>query len=432
MDDQSEEEERPIRYAARQPILALDETVIGYKLLFRTGVARHFGLQETDSASRRVIDASALLGLNVLCDNRLAFIGCTRDVLLENSLQFLPPGNVVAEIAGSVTPDESIEDACRTLKNVGYRIALDDFTVNDPREALTHFADFLKVDIKRRSWDDVERIARTHGSQEFGLVAEQVDTWDEFDHTRRAGYQFFQGYFFRKPESMRTRVATSNHAIYLRLLKAVHKPEMSWPEVEDLIKKDAPLYFRLLRYLNSAILGLRCEVRSVNQALNILGENDLRRWCRLAGAFEMSRNRPSDLMLAALVRARFGELIAPKVAHGEADLFLVGLLSLMDAVLEIPMSAVIDGLHLDSASEQLLLENSGALKPLYELLWALEQGSWRQVIKTCLRIDLDEREVAAAYTQAMEWAQEMTAPMQPSAADTLGDCDQHGMGARAT
>lgn len=409
MGDCREDEERPVRYAARQPILAIDETVIGYKLLFRTDVVNHFSVQDANCASRTAIDASSLLGLDVLCDNRLAFISCTRDVLLENSLAFLPADKVVAEIRTGVTADEAVEDACRDLKNAGFKIALDDFAANDPREPLTHFADFIKVDIRHRPWEDIQRIARTHGNHSFGLVADKVETWEEFDHTRQAGFQFFQGYFFRKPETMRTRVATSNRTIYLRLLRAISRPEMDWREVEELIKKDAALYFRLLRYLNSAALGIRSEVRSVNQALNYLGENELRRWCRLAGAFEMSKHRPSDLMLSALVRAQFGELMASKVEHGDADLFLVGLLSMMDAILEIPMSAVIDGLALDLESVALLQENHGPLQPIYELIWALERGVWRSVLRICNALKLDEREVAKAYTSAMEWAQSVTA-----------------------
>ncbi len=408
----NEPEERPVRFAARQPILAADETVIGYKLLFRTDVVDHFAGRETDRTSRNAIDTSSMLGLNVLCDNRLAFIGCSRDVLLENALLSLPAESVVAEIGPEIVPDEAVEDACRALKNAGYKIALDDFTVNDPREPLTHFTDFLKVDVKKRTWDEIQRITRTHGNHTFGLMAEKVETWEDFDMTRKAGFHYFQGYFFHRPETMRTRVATANQAAYLRLLQAISRPELDWHEVEDLIKRDAAIYFRLLRYINSAGMGLRHEVRSVSQALALMGENDLRRWCRMAGAFEMSKNRPSDLMLSALVRGRFGELMGDKFEHGEADLFLVGLLSLMDAILEIPMSAVIDGLPLDQDSTDLLLENKGVLLPLYELIWSVERAAWGPVVRLCYQLGVNEERVAECYSKAMEWAQSVTTPTE--------------------
>ena len=403
-----EDDARPVRYATRQPILAADETVIGYQLMFRTDVASHFAWKESEGASRAAIEISSLLGLNVLCNNRLAFIHCTRDVLLENYLSFLPAARVVVEVGREILPDEAIEGACRALKNAGYKIALDEFTISDPRKSLIDLADFLSVDIKQAFWEDILRVTRSYGNDCHGLLAENVETWDEFEYAQRAGFHYFKGYFFRKPEMIRTRAMPSNRVTYLRLLQAVSKPALHWEELEDLIKKDAAFYYRLLRYLNSAALGIRGEIRSVNQALTLMGENELRRWCRLAGAFELSGERPSDLVLAALVRARFGELVQDRVEHGAVDLFLIGLLSLMDAILQVPMSVIIDGLPLDPDSVAMLVDNAGPLVPLYRLVWALERGAWGAVVRACDQLELPEEYVAEAFSNAMGWAQSMT------------------------
>ena len=397
-----------VRYAARQPILAADETVIGYKLLFRTDLVSHFAWNSSEGASRAAIEVSSLLGLNVLCDNRLAFIHCTRDVLLADYLSFLPAGKVVAEIGREVEPDAAIRQAALDLKRRGFKIALDGFTIDDPRTPLLDLADFLAVDIQHISWEHILRLTRSYGNQSLGLLAENVETRHEFEQALKAGFHYFQGFFFRKPETMRTRGITSNGVTYLRLLQAVSKPEMQWDEIENLIKKDAALYYRLLRYLNSSIFGIRGEIRSVNQALTILGENELRRWCRLAGVFELSSERPSDLVLAALVRARFGETMQDKVEHGKADLFLLGLLSLMDAILQIPMSLVIDGLPLDADSTAVLIDNAGPLLPFYRLVWALEHGAWGAVARACDHLELTEESVADAFSSAMGWAQSIT------------------------
>ena len=298
----------------------------------------------------------------MLCDNRLAFIQCTRDVLLKKYITFLPANKVVAQIGGNELPDGAVEEACRALKAAGYKFAFDEFTARDPRESIIDLADFLVVDIKQVSWEDILRVTKTYGNQNLGLLAGNVETREEFEYAQKAGFYYFKGYFFRKPEMIRTRAVPAHRVTYLRLLQAVSRPEMQWDEIENLIKKDAALYLRLLRYLNSSIFGIRGEVQSVNQALTILGENELRRWCRLAGAFELSGDRPSDLILAALVRARFGELVQNRVEHGPADLFLVGLLSLMDAILQIPMSLVIDGLPLDAG------DASGQCRPFASLV----------------------------------------------------------------
>ena len=399
---------RPVRCAARQPILAADETVIGYRLLFRTGLVSHFAWNASDGASRAAIEISSLLGLNVLCDNRLAFIHCTRETLLENYLLFLPAEKVVAEIEPGVSPDGPIEAACRSLKREGYKIALADFMVDDPRKPLLDLADYLTIDVKQTPWEQILRLTRTYGNQSLGLLAENVETREEFQSALKAGFHYFQGFFFRKPETMRTHGMASNRITYLRLLQAVSRPEMQWDEIEDLIKKEPALYYRLIRYLNSATFGIRGGVRSLSQALTLLGENELRRWCRLAGAFELSGDRPSDLILSALVRARFGELMEGQIEHGDADLFLLGLLSLMDSILEIPMSLVIDGLALDSASTAMLLDNTGPLLPLYRLVWALERGAWGAVVRACDQLRLSEESIAEAFSAAMSWAQSMT------------------------
>lgn len=408
-EDSSEEDARPVRYAARQPVLAADETVIGYKLLFRSGVVDHFAWNHCDGASRTAIEISSLLGLSVMCDNRLAFIHCTRDVLLENHLTFLPGDKVVAEIGCEVEPDAAVEAACGRLKRAGYKIALDNFKAGDSRAPLVEHADFLAVDFQQATWDEILQVTHAYHNRDLGLLALNVDSRQEFESGQKAGFHYFQGFFFRKPEMMRTRTMPSHRMAYLRLLRALSKPDLDWDEVEDLIKRDAPLYYRLLRYLNSALFGMRGEVRSVSQALVLLGESELRRWCRLAGAFELSAGRPSDLILSALVRARFGELMQDHVEHGNTDLFLLGLLSLMDAILQIPMGLVLEGLPLEAGSRTMLLDNEGPLLPFYRLVWAVERGAWGAVVRACSQLGVSEEYVAECFSRAMGWAQSVTA-----------------------
>jgi c-di-GMP-related signal transduction protein len=398
----------PVRYAARQPILSANQKVIGYKLLFRTGIKSYFTSDDSGDANRTIINVSSLLGLTTLCDNRLAFISCPREILLEKYLTLLPPDKVVAEIPETDSLDAEVQLAWRQLKNSGYKIALSNFTLDDPREPLAAFADFMKMDIKKTPPKDAAKIVARYRGQRTRMLAENVDTREDFEFAREAGFRYFQGYFFRKPERMHARSVSSSHVTCLQLLRSVSMPEMNWQEVEELIKRDAMLYYRLLRYLNSAAFGFRDDVHSVRQALITLGEDPFRRWCRLAVIFEMSESRPSDLMLSALVRARFGELIGEKVEHGNSDLFLLGLLSLMDAILEIPMGMVLDGLPLDLEIKTLLLEHKGRLSPLFHLfhlLIAVDAGAWKTVVGLCNQLDIPEEYVAVSYRSAMEWAE---------------------------
>jgi c-di-GMP-related signal transduction protein len=395
------------RYVARQPILTPDERVFGYELLFRSDAANHFRSTDPTDATRSVIDMSSLLGLGVLCDNTLAFINCNRDILLSEFITLLPPENVVLEILSTVPPDDEVMQACTQLKRAGVKIALDDYVVDDPREPLAYFADFIKVDLKQTSLTDAGLIVASHRAV-CRMIAMKVETRQDFQFAKKAGFQLVQGYFFRRPQMVRTWTGSANQAIHLSILNAVLKPELDLKEVEDLIKKDATLCFRLLRYLNSPMFGFRAEICSVRQALLILGENEVRRWCRLAVTLEMAHGRTSDLMLTALTRAHFCELVGPTVVDGDVDLFLLGLLSLMDAILEIPMAAVVDALSVHQDIKSALMQKDSRLSALYNLMLSVEAGEWPEVARLCEDMHVSEPFISESQWKAMEWAQQVS------------------------
>ena len=400
-----EEDQRPARFAARQPILSASEKVMAYKLLFRTDFKDYFPSVEGDAASRAVIDMSSLIGLDTLCNDRLAFIVTTRGTLLGEYLALLPPDKTVAEIPDSLLADAEVVSACTELKRTGCKIALSGFTLDDHRECLDGIADFIKIDIKQTTLVDVATLIQRYRNAGPRLIAEKVETREDFEFCKSVGFSWFEGYFFRKPETMHARGVQSNRIVFVRLLMAVSKPELDLREVEELIKSDPTLYLRLLRYLNSAIFARRIEVKTISQALAILGENEIRRWCRLSGMLELSKNRPSDLAISALVRARFGELIGTRVEHGDSDLFQIGMLSMMDAILEIPMREVLEGLPLESEARTVLMENKGPLSLIYHLILAVEGGMWQSVAELSADLNIQQDFVAQAQWQAMEWAQ---------------------------
>jgi c-di-GMP-related signal transduction protein len=239
------------------------------------------------------------------------------------------------------------------------------------------------------------------------LLAEKVETREEFLAAKQAGFVYFQGYFFRRPELMQAREIPANRANYLRLLQAISRPELDARELEDAIKHEASLCYRLLRYLNSPVFGFSAQIKSIRHALAILGEREVRRWLRLVVTLSATQNKPSDLVLSALVRARFGELLAPKIKHGESDLFLVGLLSLMDAILEVNMGLVLEGISLDQESRAVLLGESSMLSGFYRLMLAQETGDWQTVSSTNAELHLADSFVAESHWQAMQWAREM-------------------------
>jgi c-di-GMP-related signal transduction protein len=404
--------EKPTPCLARQPILTKDEKVLGYELLFREAPdERHFH-SDLETATTSIIDTLNVVGFDAVCDGRLAFINCTEQMLLKEFFLLLPPDQVVIELQ-TVPVNQAVAKACMQLRQKGYKIALDNFILDDRREPLAIYADFLKVDIRNHSFAQNAALAAKHATRNRQMLAEKVETRVQLLEASTTGYTLFQGYFFRYPERMRARHIPANQATQLRLLQVISAVEVNLDDVEDLIKHDASLCYRLLRYLNSPLVGMPSPVRSVRHAMALLGERELVRWLRMATTLAMGQDKCSDLVLSSLVRARFCELISPKIDQGKSDLFLIGMVSLMDAILEIPMGVVVEGLAFDAATKDALLGakkgSETPLTPLYRLMLAREEGDWEEVTAQARKLNLSLPQVNRAYNEAMVWARQMTA-----------------------
>ncbi|MGB8064589.1 MAG: HDOD domain-containing protein [Candidatus Sulfotelmatobacter sp.] len=403
---------------ARQPILTKDERVEGYELLFRENSEDNRFEADVENATSSIIDTLNVMGLDAICDGRLGFINCTRQMLLKELFLLLPSDKIVLEIQQNVAADDSVLGACQRLQHKSYSLALDNFVPHDPRAALVPYVDFLKVDIRRFTSAQSKALCAQYARQPVRLIAQEVETRLQMITADKDGFTLFQGYFFRRPERMRARHIPANQASYLRLLQVISAPEVDLAAVENLIKHDASLCYRLLRYLNSPLLGVSSPVRSIRHGMNLLGERELVRWIRMATTLAMGQDKCSDLVLSSLVRAHFCELIAPRLEHGTADLFLMGMLSLMDAILEIPMGVVVEGLALDARVKEQLLQakigHESPLAPVYQLMLAREAGQWEDVTAFAKKLNLSPPFVNRAYTEAMAWAREMTAGLAPA------------------
>ena len=396
------------RFVARQPILTSDQKVFGYELLFREGTENYFQGTDSEVASRSVLESSTLMGFELLCDGRRAFINCTRDLLLTDYITLLPPSQTVIEVLETVPADDQVVRACHRLKDAGYLIALDDFTVNDPRERLIELADIIKVDLRLTTPEQSAGLVRRYRALRRRMLAEKVETIEEFTAAKKAGFLYFQGYFFRRPEMLATSKISTARMSYLRMLQAASRPELNLEEVENVIKTEVSLCYRLLRYLNSTVFALSNEIHSVRHALSLLGEREVRRWVRLVAILAAGQNKASDLVLSALVRARFCELLSPKIQMGDSDLFLMGLFSLMDVILEIPMPVALENIPLHQDCKEVLLGRPSRLQPFYQLMLHLEAGEWQVADELAKKLRLPEGEVAEAFWQAMSWAKEVS------------------------
>lgn len=408
--------QQPIPCVARQPILTANEEVLGYELSFQHNSQEQNVTPDIASETCAIIDTLNVIGLGVLCDGHRAFIDCTHQMLSMEYFKLLPAG-VVFEIQESVPADEAVITLCEVLKQADYMIALDNFLPGDAREPLVRYADFIKGDMKKISQAECATMVARYNNKQCRMLAQRVNTQQEFANAKKIGFTQFQGYFFRHTEHLRARHIPANQAIYLRLLRAISKPEVDFVEIEDLIKREPSLCYRLLRYLNSPLLGLSTPVLSIRHAFNMMGERELVRWIRMASTLAMGQEKCSDLVLSSLVRARFCELIAPKLKHRQEDLYLMGLLSLMDAILEVPIGVVVEHLPLDPVTKAQLLcgktDNKTALSPVYELMVAREGGDWGKVTKLGKELNLSLVFIAASFNDALRWAHQLTGAVRP-------------------
>jgi EAL and modified HD-GYP domain-containing signal transduction protein len=394
------------RFVARQPVFDREQKVFGYELLFRNGVEDYFNA-DPEMAARSTLDSSLLFGIDTLCDNRRAFVNCTREVLFKDLITLLPPHQTVAEILETVEPEDRVVAACKRLKAAGYLIALDDFAPNDPRIPLCQFADIIKVDIRATTPEErADMIRRFRPACK--MLAEKLETPQESHEAKEMGFTYFQGYFFCRPELVIGREVPASRIHYMRLLEMVCRSEIDMRELEKLLKQEASISYRLLRYLNSPLFGFALEIKSIRHAIAVLGEREIRRWIRLIATVGAAEQKCSELILMGLARARFCELLSERL-KSSTDLFLMGLLSVMDAILEVSMESLMQQLPVELEVKAALLGQASSLRPIYQLMLAQESGEWDQSTQLAKGLKLSDEDVASSWWQAMQWAQEAVA-----------------------
>ncbi len=269
-------------FVARQPIFDVEQKLFGYELLYRSSFNNSYDGSDGTSATLAVVrEAFLVLGTQLTGTNR-AFINFNLDLLKKKLPLTLRPETTVIEILENVVADRTVVELCRELKEAGYTIALDDFDpANEDARALVDLADIIKVDFRQLGPAERANILRSHSGKKVEFLAEKVETLEEFFEARGIGYLYFQGYFFGEPQIVSARNIPGSKINYLRMLNEMNRPDMDFPSLEGIIRRDAYLTFTLLNYINSAYFGLRSSVGSIMQALALLGEREVRRWASL-------------------------------------------------------------------------------------------------------------------------------------------------------
>jgi EAL and modified HD-GYP domain-containing signal transduction protein len=360
------------RFIARQPIFDQRLKVFGYELLFRAGPENVF--QPRKEASTSVIaDSVALFDLQTLTGpNAKAFINADQAALLRGAPRLLPAQRIAVEILETVSPTPEVLEACVALCKDGYVLALDDFVDQPKWEPLIPLAKFLKVDFRASGSDARRAIAQRYRSNGIQLLAEKVETQADVQEARNLGYSYFQDFFFCKPIMVQGRDIPGNKLIYLQLLEAVSAPELVYAKIEGLLKQEPSLIYKLLRYLNSPLVGLRIEIRSIREAIALLGETEFRRWVSIVAVASMAADKAPEQVRVALTRAYFCEEFALPVGMTaqRSDLFFMGLLSVTDAMLDRPMDQILANLPVSVEVRTALTGGSNHFRDVFDTLLA--------------------------------------------------------------
>jgi EAL and modified HD-GYP domain-containing signal transduction protein len=394
-------------FVARQPIFDTDQKLFAYELLYRSSLNNSCGPADGTSATLTVLrDAFLLLGTQLTGTTR-AFINFNLDLLKKRVPHSLRAENTVIEILEDSTDDPVVVDLCIELKREGYTIALDDFTPrNEIVAGLLRLADIIKVDFREVTVAEQADIMRQYAGKGIQFLAEKVETPEEFAEARRLGYRYFQGYFFGKPHIVSARNIPGNKLVYLRMLNEINRPDMDFPSLEGVIKRDTYLTYALLNYINSAYFGLRGRVGSIMQALSLLGEREVRRWASLVILTFLGADKPSEVSVLSLVRAKFCELLAMKVKLAEkaSELFMTGMFSMLDVLVGRPLDEVLNTINVAEEIKVALTTGGNRYGDVLSLVLAYEKAAWDEVDALADAVGLDKRKLPSDYGTSAEWA----------------------------
>jgi len=398
-------------FVARQPIFDRHRQVWAYELLYRSKAGEtHFNGTAASSATQQVISNGMLsIGFDNLLRGKHACVNFGRDMLLQDLYSSLPPEHTVIELTEDVEPDADVLSALKMMRDRGYQIALDDFQPSPATRCLIDLADVIKVEMSTPKAQQ-EIMLREFHARSIRMVCEKVENDADYRWALRAGYDYFQGHFFARPVVMQGKEIPASKLHCLRLIQEAHRPELDFGRLTILISQDVSLSYKLLRYANSARFGRETKIHSIRRALVVLGEYGIRKWIAIAALPVIAADKPGELITQSLVRGRFCELLGLATGQGVEDqAFLLGLFSLLDALLDRPLEDALDQLGLAPSLESVLRgqgPEDSILHTIYSLMHRYEAADWPEVDRLAGVLGAPPDLVGAAYREALPWADE--------------------------
>jgi EAL and modified HD-GYP domain-containing signal transduction protein len=401
--DSASKQAGELRSVARQPILDLHSRVHGYELLFWNG-RKPLDRADGDLATRTMLDNTVIFGLEELSHGLPAFVNCTADSLTEEWVQVLPPRMTVLELPAAAEPTPKLLAACRKLKAVGFRLALSDFNGSVESRSLTDLADYVKVDFIKADAIERRNVLLWLKDSQTCAVAQNVETQEQYGEACKEGFELFQGYYFCRPEPLKSHKIPGNRLVHLEILEDLQNDPVDLQRLSQLVSCDASLAYRLLRLVNSPVCAVRQEVTSIQSALVLVGEATFRRMAILAIASDFNADQPAEILRMAFERGRFCELAAPLCGLVPSEQYLIGMVSLFPAMLRILMEDLVRLLPLREKARDALLGRETLESVLLHWIVCQEYGDWEACDAIIRAHGLRADQIMQCHCEAIEWA----------------------------
>jgi EAL and modified HD-GYP domain-containing signal transduction protein len=395
-------------YVARQPIFNQSKKLLAYELLFRDGTAKYVPGIDGDVATSTVLSNTFFaIGMDTMLGGKLSFINFTQNLLTQKVPLLLPKKTTVIEILEDIEPNDDLIAACREMAQKGYTIALDDFTYSPELDPLIALANIIKFDFRLSTLEEIDAYLKQIPQKTRPvLLAEKVETHEEYQAAKEMGFSLFQGFFFCKPELVKGKELPGAQLNLMQIIVEVNNPNFQFKNLEKLISPDVNLSYRLLRYINSAFFAKSHQISSIKQALVYLGQVEIRRFVSLIGISNLAKGKPGELVRAACIRGKFCEQLATLSSSPnlDAELFTLGMFSLIDAIVDQSMEKVMNSLPLSDNIKSALVDRKGELIDYLRLVEYYERGQWDRVAEVCQTMQIDEQKLPESYLSACQWS----------------------------
>jgi EAL and modified HD-GYP domain-containing signal transduction protein len=397
-------------FIARQPIFDSELNVYGYELLFRlSSESTHFGGISSQGATASIIIGLYESGLENIVEDKFAFINFDERFIHSEALELIKPDQMIVEMLERIKIDASLIERLEIIKEKGYKIALDDFDECFETYPLMPLADIIKYDLLATPLETIADDVRMALAKGKVLLAEKVETHDEFIQARKMGFQLFQGYFFSKPSiAGRSCNKTPTKQQYFRLITELKKEDPSYETLAELIQLDVTLSYRVIRM--ASVRSNKDLVSSIKYGLIYMGLNEVERWLNILMLQDLGNDKPSELMKLSIVRSRFAEILSKRAEMNinlQHAASMMGLFSTLDGILDQSMEEALEGITLPQSISDALIHHEGALYPIYELMIAYEKGYWMVTDLKAESLNIESNRLYYDYCNAIQWANEV-------------------------